>query len=381
MEGAALARAILTHLLDRSVTTLVTTHHPELKAFAHGTPGVVNASVEFDIDTLRPTYHLTIGLPGRSNALSIAERIGLSQSIIDNARSEIRPEDLKADDLLDEIVQQREMARAARDVAESARQDAENLRFELSERLDAIEDERREILEGARADAEKQITELHAEIDKLRRDLTRARQPVELLQVVEDQTDKLAEKVEEPVERVRPDVQIPRRKDIRLGNSVRLRKLDIKGVISSLSEDEAEVQVGGMRVRTRLVDLELLIDEGTQSTTEISLDDRRSSYSSATQEVKDSSPSPKTDLLAESPGIELHLRGLRAEEAIETLERYLDAAYLAGLPFVRIIHGKGTGKLRQVVRQVLEQHPHIKSFEAGGHKEGGEGVTVAKLDV
>jgi DNA mismatch repair protein MutS2 len=380
-EGAALARAILTHLLDRSVTTLVTTHHPELKAFAHGTPGVVNASVEFDIDTLRPTYHLTIGLPGRSNALSIAERIGLSQSIIDNARSEIRPEDLKADDLLDEIVQQREMARAARDVAESARQDAENLRFELSERLDAIDDERREILEGARAEAEKQITELHAEIDKLRRDLTRARQPVELLQVVEDQTDKLAEKVEEPVERVRPDVQIPRRKDIRLGDSVRLRKLDIKGVISSLSEDEAEVQVGGMRVRTRLVDLELLIDEGTQSTTEISLDDRRSSYSSATQEVKDSSPSPKTDLLAESPGIELHLRGLRAEEAIETLERYLDAAYLAGLPFVRIIHGKGTGKLRQVVRQVLEQHPHIKSFEAGGHKEGGEGVTVAKLDV
>jgi DNA mismatch repair protein MutS2 len=380
-EGAALARAILTHLLDRSVTTLVTTHHPELKAFAHGTPGVVNASVEFDIDTLRPTYHLTIGLPGRSNALSIAERIGLSQSIIDNARSEIRPEDLKADDLLDEIVQQREMARAARDVAESARQDAENLRFELSERLDTIEDERREILEGARAEAEKQITELHAEIDKLRRDLTRARQPVELLQVVEDQTDKLAEKVEEPVERVRPDVQIPRRKDIRLGDSVRLRKLDIKGVISSLSEDEAEVQVGGMRVRTRLVDLELLIDQGTQSTTEISLDDRRSSYSSATQEVKDSSPSPKTDLLAESPGIELHLRGLRAEEAIETLERYLDAAYLAGLPFVRIIHGKGTGKLRQVVRQVLEQHPHIKSFEAGGHKEGGEGVTIAKLDV
>jgi DNA mismatch repair protein MutS2 len=337
--------------------------------------------VEFDLETLRPTYHLTIGLPGRSNALSIAERIGLSQSIIDSARSELNPDDLKADDLLDEIIQHREMTRAARELSERARQDSENLRFELSERLDAIENERRKILEDARIEADKQVSDLQNEIEKLRKDLVRTRQPVELLQNVEAQTEKLAEKVEQPVERVRPDISIPRRKDLRLGDRVRLRKLNTKGVISALSQDEAEVQVGGMRVRTRLLDLELIGDGGEQSESGQSAENGDFISERVSHETSRSMSSSGSALGAESPGIELHLRGLRAEDAVDSLERYLDAAYLAGLPFVRIIHGKGTGKLRQVVRQVLDGHPNVKSFEAGGHKEGGDGVTVAKLAV
>src|SRR5512136_508891 len=149
-EGAALARALLTHLLERGITTLITTHHPELKAFAHATPGVVNASVEFDLETLRPTYHLTIGLPGRSNALAIAGRLGLPEVIIKEARAELSPDEIRAEDLLNEIHHQREVSRQARFVAESARNQAESLRHELAERLEKIEDERRQVLEKAR---------------------------------------------------------------------------------------------------------------------------------------------------------------------------------------------------------------------------------------
>ena len=127
-EGAALARSLLNHLLGRGITTLVTTHHPELKAYAHATPGVVNASVEFDLETLRPTYHLTIGLPGRSNALAIAERLGLPDEIVSVARAEISPADLRAEDLLDEIHRQRDLARESRNAAEKARHEADVIR-------------------------------------------------------------------------------------------------------------------------------------------------------------------------------------------------------------------------------------------------------------
>ena len=368
-EGAALARALLTHLLGRGITTLVTTHHPELKAFAHSTPGVVNASVEFDLDTLRPTFHLTVGLPGRSNALAIAQRLGLPEPIIADARSDLNPEDLRAEDLLDEIHHQRDLSRQGRLAAEKAYQEAENLRAELSARLERIEDERREVLEQARLEAEAQVRELQDEIREARRALARARQPLDVLQTVEEQAEVLGEAVDKPVERVLPDVAGPKRRSIRLGDKVRLRTINMQGVVTALAEEEAEVQVGILRVRTRLADLELA--SGQSPTTAIP--------SGTVHGSRPTAGTVKANVLPASPGIELDLRGQRAEDALDGLDRYLDAAYLAGLLFVRIIHGKGTGRLREVVRQALHQHPHVRSFEPGGEKEGGEGVTVAIL--
>jgi DNA mismatch repair protein MutS2 len=368
-EGAALARALLTHLLGRGITTLVTTHHPELKAFAHSTPGVVNASVEFDLETLRPTFHLTVGLPGRSNALAIAQRLGLPDPIVADARSELSPEDLRAEDLLDEIHRQRDLSRQARSAAEKARQEAESLRNELALRLERIEDERRAVLEQARQEGEAQVRELQDEISEARRLLARARQPLEALQTVEQQVGVLEEAVEKPIERASPDVPGTKRRSIRLGDKVRLRTINMQGVVTALSEEEAEVQVGMLRVRSRQADLELVSGQPIASET-------------APEPARRSRPATgggKMDILPASPGVELDLRGQRAEDALEVLDRYLDAAYLAGLPFVRIIHGKGTGRLREVVRQALHQHPHVRSFEAGGEKEGGEGVTVAIL--
>lgn len=363
-EGAALARALLSHLLARGITTLVTTHHPELKAYAHATPGVTNASVEFDLETLRPTYHLVIGLPGRSNALAIAQRLGMPEDIVNAARAELSPTDLRAEDLLDEIHRQRDLARQARAAAEKARREAEALEKELSERYERIEDERRELLEKARLEAEEQINELKEEIRQIRRTLARARQPIETLQNIEQQVQTLEETVEEPVPRRVPDIGVkPLRRAIRLGDKVHLRSLNAKGVITSLGEEEAEVQVGMLRVRARLSDLRL----------------SREPEDAKIEKLPDKPHAAITGEYPVSPGLELDLRGRRADDASDALDRYLDAAYLAGLPWVRIIHGKGTGRLREMVRKALQSHPHVRSFEAGGDTEGGEGVTVVKL--
>lgn len=386
-EGSALARAILSHLLERGITTLVTTHHPELKAFAHATPGVVNASVEFDLETLRPTFRLTIGLPGRSNALAIAERLGLPEQIIASARAEIHPDDLRAEDLLDEIHRQRDLARQARAAAEQARLEAEALRAELYERLDKIEDERRRLLENARSEAAAQIESLQDEIAAARKALARARQPVEVLREIEQQAEVLQEAFEQPVERQQPEMgpemrklERERRRAIRLGDKVRLRTLGAQGVVIALAQEEAEIQVGMMRVRAQLSDLELPTPSGATLAAATSKPKAPTPKAESTHQALIEPGATKSSLsLPASPGMELDLRGKRADEALMDLDRYIDAAYLSGMPFVRIIHGKGTGKLRDAVRQALRQNPHVKSFEGGGDKEGGEGVTVAKL--
>jgi DNA mismatch repair protein MutS2 len=369
-EGAALARALLDHVLERGITTLVTTHHPELKAYAHATPGVVNASVEFDLETLRPTYHLTIGLPGRSNALAIAQRLGMPEEIIAAARRELSPTDIRAEDLLDEIHRQRDLAQQARQASEMARIQAESLRAELVERLESIEDERQQVLEAARLEAEEQLKQVAGELSELRRQLTRTQQPTDALQNLEGKINDLEEKVEKPVRRRAPKPGVAElHRPVRLGDTVRVRTLNVQGVVSDLDEDEAEVQAGMLRVRARLAELQLLSEARPPD--------------AKTRKISEEPPPsvglPSTLESAPSPGFELDLRGQRADDALEALESFLDSAYLTGLPFVRIIHGKGTGKLRQAVRQALHNHPHVSSYEAGGDKEGGEGVTIARL--
>lgn len=369
-EGAALARALMTHLLARGITTMVTTHHPELKAYAHASAGVVNASMEFDLDTLQPTYRLTIGLPGRSNALAIAKRLGMPDEIVNDARGELNPSDLQVDDLLDEIHRQRDMAQAARAAAEEDRQTARQKQAELVERLEQIEDERQAVLVEARAEAEEEVAELQEELRQVRRALTRAGQPLEALKQAEEQLDELEKQVEQPVERQMvsglPELL---KRPVRLGDKVRLRALNTEGVVTALSESEAEVQVGVLRIRTRLGEIQPL----------------KGDFSEDEQAAEEDQPKIEPSNHAggafyhASPGMEIDLRGKRGDEALDALEHYLDAAYLSGLPFVRIIHGKGTGRLRSLVREALTTHPHVRSFEAGGDSEGGEGVTVAKL--
>jgi DNA mismatch repair protein MutS2 len=365
-EGAALARAILNHLLETGCTTLVATHYPELKTFAHSTEAVVNASLEFDIKTLRPTYHLTIGLPGRSNALLIAQRLGLPQPIIESAKGEINPDDLRADKLLDDIRKERNRTSRERQKLEKARDKLEASTKELQQRLEKIEDERRDVLAKARAEGELEVAILKRNIDSLKSQLKKAKQPLEALKNIEEKVEAIEEKIEAPVVRQMPNVERPTG-GMKLGERVTVSTLNADGVVTALGESDAEVQIGSLRVRARLVDLvrkgqEIESPEGKK-------------------EVKkqESETSPKVVVGTKSPGLELNLRGKLVEDGLDELERYLERAYSAGLLFVRIVHGKGTGKMRDAVRNALKASPYVSSYEEPKDNEGGAGVTVAKM--
>ncbi|NJC97034.1 MAG: endonuclease MutS2 [Anaerolineae bacterium] len=364
-EGAALARAILNHLLESGCTTLIATHYPELKTFAHSTEGVVNASLEFDIKTLRPTYHLTIGLPGRSNALLIAQRLGLPQPIIDSAKGEISPDDLRADKLLDDIRKERNRTSRERQKLEKARAKLEAQTKELETRLEKIEDERREVIAKARAEGELEVAVLRKNIESLKSQLKMAKQPLEALKQIEEKVEAIEEKVEAPVVRQTSQVERPTG-GVKLGERVTVSTLNADGVVTALGESDAEVQIGSLRVRARLVDLvrkvrEEEIPEGKKK------EERR-------QETGE-----RVSVGTKSPGLELNLRGKLVEDGLEELERYLERAYSAGLLFVRIVHGKGTGKMRDAVRSALKVSPYVASFEEPKDNEGGAGVTVAKM--
>jgi DNA mismatch repair protein MutS2 len=365
-EGAAIARAILSHLLETGSTTLVATHYPELKTFAHSTEGVVNASLEFDIGTLRPTYKLTLGLPGRSNALAIAQKLGLPQTIIDSARAEINPLDLRADKLLDDIRKERNRTSREREKLEKARAKLETQTRELEKRLEKIEDERREVIAKARAEGELEVAVLKQNMDSLRHQMKKAGQPLQAIRALEEKIERIEEKVDAPVERRRAEHDGKTgHSSIKLGERVTVSTLNSEGLVTALGESDAEVQIGTLRVRARLSDLQ------KKSQKEVIGEGRKTEVHERSSSVVHRQTS--------SPGMEVDLRGLMSEDALDKMERYMEQAYLAGLPFVRIIHGKGTGKLRQAVREALRGHEYVKSFEEGGDKEGGEGVTVAKL--
>ena len=369
-EGAAIARAILSHLLECGATTFVATHYPELKTFAHSTAGVVNASLEFDIKTLRPTYKLTLGLPGRSNALLIAQRLGLDEKLIAAARSEISPDDLRADKLLDDIRKERNRTSRAGEKLEKARERLEVQTRELDKRLEKIEDERREVLAKARAEGELEVAVLKQNIESLKQQLKRAGQPLQTIKAVEEKLASIEEKIEAPVERKKEErkLTVPGSQSLKLGERVIVSTLKAEGIVTALGESDAEVQIGSVRLRAKLSDLEHKRSVVITGQAPVSV-----------QPEYRSEPPGQRSSIASSPGMEVSLRGSLVEDGIEQLEQYLEKAYAAGLPFVRIVHGKGTGRMREAVREHLKKHPYVSSFEEARDNEGGAGVTIAKL--
>lgn len=358
VEGSALARALLDSLLNKGCLTMVATHYAELKAYAQVTPGVRNASVEFDIETLSPTYRLSIGLPGQSNALIIAERLGLPGEIIARARSFLSPAYLQAEQLLAEIQKDREKAAADRQAAEAARAQAEAWQQQLAERLRNIEEERNRILTEARWEAE-------VELETFRRRLRRLLQQIEVApqsQAIEaawQQARYMAQELPTPPPPAKTGLSSEGQPTLAVGQTVWVRSLGQSGVIASLPNDrgQVQVQVGHFKVWLPLTDLEI----GGQRPEE----QRGESLRIARPE--------------QAVSLQLDLRGYRAEEVPPVLERYLNDAYLAGLPYVRIIHGKGTGVLRQVVQDILDGHALVKEFRLADQKEGGEGATIVVL--
>ncbi|MCU0514924.1 MAG: endonuclease MutS2 [Anaerolineae bacterium] len=363
-EGSALARALLNRLLERRVTTMVSTHHPELKIYAVETPGVRNASVEFNLETLAPTYRLMVGLPGRSNALAIATRLGLDPDIVTAARGMVATEDLVADDLLDEIQRTRHDMQQQRGQIEALHSELQQQRDDLQARLDKIEDERRDVVRAARRHAEDELEGFRREIKKLQSELRSAGMPLERLRAVQETAEKLTTWMQPEdageVERVVDTTWVPR-----LGDTVYMDSLNTEGTIVEMDGKEATVQVGNLRVRAKFSDIR------RRDRSERRAEKRgRKVYAPSTATI------PPT---VSSPGIELDLRGMRIEEALEKLDRYIDSAYLSGLPFGRIIHGKGTGRLREAIREYAEAHALISKIVSADTKDGGAGVTIIHM--
>lgn len=361
-EGSALARAILNHLRARKVTTMVTTHHPELKVYSVETPGVRNASVEFDLKTLAPTYRLVIGLPGRSNALAIATRLGLNSDIIDDARSMVATEDLIADDLLDEIHRTREDIRRQQEDITEMREEIEQQREKLQVRLNEVEDERRNIIAAGRRSMQQELDDFRKEMRRLRGEMRDASLPLETLRTVQKGVESLEGEIQKPMG---DGVEMPEGIDWtpHLGDAVWLQTLKAEGSIIELDKEEAMVQIGNLKIRANLRDL----SKPTRAERKALKRKNVSSY-----EYTPDVAMPKSA----SPGLELDLRGTRVEDALERLDNYVDAAYLSGLPFARIIHGKGTGALRRAIQERVRDHALISKSATAPPKEGGEGVTI-----
>jgi DNA mismatch repair protein MutS2 len=358
-EGSALARSILDAIKVTGAMTLVATHYPELKVWAHTTEGAINASVEFDPETLRPTYKLTIGLPGRSNAFAIASRLGLKAEIVRSAKAMVAEGDLKVEDLLAEIHQQKEAIARDRELADRARREAETTARQLRERLKHIEQERADILDKAQATAQREIDALRAEVDRLRKKLSALQQPVvAALREEVDRLEKQADSIVPPPEPIEKPAAGPRHA-VRVGDHVFVEKIGSIAEVTGFERGLVEVAIGSLRMRVKPDEVEW-----------------RSSPQAPMNQGDRPSPAVQTTTQAR---LEIDLRGRRVEEGILELDRQLDAAALNGLPFVRIIHGKGTGAMKKAVREALQSNPHVKRFEGGKDGEGGEGVTVAFL--
>jgi DNA mismatch repair protein MutS2 len=363
-EGAALARALLEHFRRRGSTTFVATHYPELKSYAQLTPGVRNASVEFDTETLSPTYNLTIGLPGRSNALTIARRLHLPEEIVEEARQMVSAEDLRTQDMLDDIHRLRMKTAQEREDAHTARTKAQRAARELHGRLASIEEEREEVLRQAREEAEKRLETLRSEVRQLRSRLRAAAAPVEAVGTVEEKLASLEAQMPKAEPRKAPPPEVSEHLDdvlqapINAGDTVWVRPLNAKGEVLKVDDGEAEVQVGRVRTQVSLSALEPRKAEEPEPV-------------AAGVQVSAATPA--------SPGSSIDLRGHTVDETLKRLDRYLDQAMRAGLPQARIIHGKGTGALRRAVRDFLTDHPLVSSYESAGYREGGEGVTLANI--
>ncbi len=364
-EGAALAMAILKYLQDRGAKTIATTHYSELKTFAYNNPRVENASVEFDVSTLRPTYRLLIGMPGRSNAFEIAARLGLHQDVVGLARSFLSEREVQVADLLQNLEETQRVTEGDREEAARLRQEMESLKKILETDKLKLANKEREIMEKAARKAADMVQQAKSEADEIISQLktTLAEEKVRL-HTVNASRERLKKLQQESEESARQNQPLPAGtppKKVRPGEQVEIPKFKQKGYVLSEPNASGEVlvQVGIMKVTLRLEDLRPAEEP------------QKSAQSSGAGRIgKDK---------AEVINQELDLRGLTVDEALYQVDKYLDDAILSGLAQVRIIHGKGTGALRTGVRDYLAHHPHVKGFRLGQFGEGGAGVSVVEL--
>ncbi|MEK3766682.1 MULTISPECIES: endonuclease MutS2 [unclassified Solibacillus] len=360
-EGAALAIAILDETVNRGARVMATSHYPELKAYGYNRPLVVNASVEFDVETLSPTYRLLIGVPGRSNAFEISKRLGLKTNIIDHAKSFTGTDRHEVESMIASLEESRLRSEREADEAHVLLEEAQQIRAELEERL-RIYDEKKENLEKkAKEKARKIIDEAKREAESVIEDLRKMKENAALT-VKEHELIDAKKRLDNaaPVENKVLQKAVAareRKQNLQVGDEVKVLSYGQKGTILQKAGNEWVVQIGILKMKLPESDLEYMKPEKEQVTRPMMNVKNRNSV------VK----------------LELDLRGERYEEALIRTEKYLDDALLANYPRVSIIHGKGTGALRQGIQSFLKNHKRVKSFRYGEAGEGGFGVTVVEL--
>lgn len=365
-EGAALAKAILSHLLRVGCLCLATTHHGELKAFAHVTPGIANASVEFDPNTLAPTYRLHIGLPGQSNALAIAQRLGMPPEILDEARATIGPDRLAVESLISQLHRERQAAEVASAAQQAAAREAERARQRVTQELQSLEANRERLIRRTQEEMEAELQKARLRLRQALQELERAERMTvfERAAAVRAAEEQIAA-VEETAKQIGRKRRRRRRgplPPIAPGDRVYLLDIPTPGEALTAPDDagELEVKLGALRARINLRQIERVEPAPKES-----------------EPVR--SPVPDGNTLPTAFTPELDLRGLTVDEALLLVDQRLDDAARAGIRELRVIHGKGTGALRRAVREMLSRHALVRAHAPAQPRAGGDGVTVVEL--
>lgn len=367
-EGAALAIAILSNLHRQGIRTMATTHYSELKVFALTTPGVENGCCEFNVETLSPTYHLLIGIPGKSNAFAISSKLGLDDYIIEEAKGNLSQQDEDFESLLADLENSRVTIAKEQDEINHYKQEIEQLKNRLEHKQESLDASREKILRDANEQAHKILRDAKEYADTTIKNFNKFGKANIDSRAMEQERNRLREKMSsveknltiKPAKKAAASKQL-QAKDIHLGDSVRVLSMNLKGTVSSLPNAKGDlfVQMGIMRSQVNLRDLELIPDVETVNPR---------TTRTGTGKIKMSKSA--------SVSTEINLLGKTVDEALAELDKYLDDAYLSHMPSVRVVHGKGTGALRKAVHNYLRRQKHVASYRLGEFGEGDAGVTI-----
>ena len=366
-EGAALATAILDHLHRQGIRAMATTHYSELKVYALSTEGVENACCEFDVESLRPTYRLLIGIPGKSNAFAISSRLGLEDFLIEDAKKRINAQDVSFEDMMAELQDSRVKLLNEQEEITRYKSEIRTLRDALQKKQDRIDERKEKILSDAAAQANAILQEAKDYADETMKNFHKFGKASISVKDMEAERARLREKIKENDSRTAKAAPKPKKKlkaaALHIGDRVRVLSLNLEGTVSTLPNPKGDlfVQMGILRSQVNINDLEYIGEaENLQKGMTTGGGKLRMSKSAAVS-------------------TEINLIGMTVDEAIAHLDKYLDDAYLAHVPSVRIVHGKGTGALRTAVHQYLKRCKHVKTFRLGTFGEGDAGVTIAEF--
>lgn len=368
-EGAALAISILNHLHMRGIRTMATTHYSELKVYALSTPGVENASCEFDVETLRPTYHLLIGIPGKSNAFAIAGKLGLPNFIIEDAKTRLTEQDESFEDILTDLETSRRTIEKEQETIASYKREIERLKQETQKKQEKLEEQRDRILREANEKAHAILAEAKETADETMRNFHKFGKANISAAEMERERERIRKKMESTRSGMMKEPSKPKKEykpsDFKLGESVKVLSMNINGTVASLPDNKGNltVQMGILRSQVNISDLEII--------------DETPAYLKKTTRAGGKGKIKMSKSLSVST--EINLLGKTVDEAVAELDKYLDDASLAHLSSVRIVHGKGTGALRKGIHQYLRRQKHVRSFRLGEFGEGDAGVTIAEL--